>query len=257
MELNPKVFISYAWTNKIYKKEVLDFAKQLCAKGVDVILDQWYLRPGQDAFFFMEQSINASDKVLVLCNREYMEKANKREGGVGNETAIITPEIYGHYNQTKFIPIIMDSLEYVPRYLKSRVSIDFTPANRKEGLDSILEAIYEQPRDKKPDIGDPPEWINFDPAITVDSELDGQKVIMNKDGKRIECDVLFTFDCEDTMRIYIGYTDNSFDLLGRKNIYVSSYNPFSLYNKLENITDERELAMVGDVIKRIINEFRE
>lgn len=85
-------------------------------------------------------------------------------------------------------------------------------------------------------------------------DLDKEKIQVEKDGKMVECDVLFTFDSEDTMKSYIGYTDHSIAENGRKNIYVSAYNPFNPEDKLEDITDEAELEMVNDVLIKIDKE---
>ena len=82
-------------------------------------------------------------------------------------------------------------------------------------------------------------------------DLDNEKIQVEKDGKMVECDVLFTFDSEDTMKSYIGYTDHSIAENGRKNIYVSCYNPLVLNGKLEDITDEDELRMVNEVLIRL------
>ena len=38
---------------------------------------------------------------------------------------------------------------------------------------------------------------------------ENEKIVVLKDGKEVECDILFTFDSEDTGKSYIGYTDNS------------------------------------------------
>lgn len=81
-----------------------------------------------------------------------------------------------------------------------------------------------------------------------------EKVVILKDGKEIECDVLFTFDCEELSKTYIGYTDNSIDKNGRKRIYVSSYNLISGAGKLEDITDPKELDMVQEVLAQIDEE---
>ncbi|MCI8568994.1 MAG: DUF1292 domain-containing protein [Bacilli bacterium] len=83
-----------------------------------------------------------------------------------------------------------------------------------------------------------------------------EKLIIEKDGKPTECDVLFTFDCEDTMKSYVGYTDHSIGKNGRKNIYVSGYNPFDKSQELENITDPRELEMIADVLETIDEESK-
>jgi uncharacterized protein YrzB (UPF0473 family) len=85
----------------------------------------------------------------------------------------------------------------------------------------------------------------------MDFEIEKEKIKINKNGQEIECDILFTFDCEDTMKSYVGYTDHSIASNGRKNIYVSSYSPLGLKQQLEDITDERELEMVNDVLQQI------
>lgn len=43
----PKVFISYSWSSD---ELVLDLAKRLVAHGVDVVLDKWDLKEGNDKF---------------------------------------------------------------------------------------------------------------------------------------------------------------------------------------------------------------
>lgn len=44
----PKVFISYSHDSQEHKKWVLEFATRLRNSGVDAILDQWELQPGDD-----------------------------------------------------------------------------------------------------------------------------------------------------------------------------------------------------------------
>ena len=87
--------------------------------------------------------------------------------------------------------------------------------------------------------------------------MEEEKIVINKNGKDIECEVLFTFDSEDTGKAYIGYTDHSIAANGRKNIYVSAFDPILGYGQLEDITDEKELAMVRDVLAEIDRQSRE
>ena len=87
--------------------------------------------------------------------------------------------------------------------------------------------------------------------------MEEEKIVINKNGKYIECDVLFTFDSEDTGKAYIGYTDHSIASNGRKNIYVSAFDPILGYGQLEDITSEEELAMVKDVLAEIDRQSRE
>lgn len=76
-------------------------------------------------------------------------------------------------------------------------------------------------------------------------------ITIEKDGKEVECEVLFTFENEELQKQYIGYTDHSIGKDGRKNIYVSCYNKIIGTNKLEDITSQEELDMVKDVLNQI------
>ena len=82
----------------------------------------------------------------------------------------------------------------------------------------------------------------------MDFDIENEKIQIEKDGKMVDCDILFTFDSEDTMKSYVGYTDHSVASNGRKNIYVSSYDPLKPTMELEDITDQAELDMVHDVL---------
>lgn len=82
-------------------------------------------------------------------------------------------------------------------------------------------------------------------------DMENEKVLMMKDNQTIECDVLFTFDSEDTMKSYVGYTDHTFAKNGRKNIYVSSFNPLNPRVELEDIKDPLELEMINEVLVKI------
>ena len=84
-------------------------------------------------------------------------------------------------------------------------------------------------------------------------DIENEKVTIDKDGIITECDVLFSFDSEDTGKAYIGYTDHSIAANGRKNIYVSSYDPLDSDGTLQDITDEMELAMINEVLQEIDN----
>ena len=115
-----KVFISYS--RKIIE-QVIELANRLIADGVDVIIDKYDLKDGQDKYVFMEQCVtdDSIDRVLMICDESYCKKANNRDGGVGDEIVIISPEIYGKSNQEKFIPIVVErdenGKEYLPQLL--------------------------------------------------------------------------------------------------------------------------------------------
>ena len=83
-----------------------------------------------------------------------------------------------------------------------------------------------------------------------------EKITILKDEREVECEVLFTFDCEETGKSYIGYTDNSFGTNGRKNIYISSYDMVAGTGELGDVTDPLELEMLQEVLAQIDEESR-
>lgn len=49
--------------------------------------------------------------------------------------------------------------------------------------------------------------------------------LFDEEGKEIECEVLFTFESNETNKNYIVYTDNSVDEEGNTRVYASIYEP--------------------------------
>jgi len=161
-----RIFISYSWTSQEHIDKVVKFASRLMNDGVEVILDKWDLLPGQDKYVFMEQTVNAStvERVLLVCDKMYMQKANSRKGGVGEETMIISSEIYGQVSQDKFVPVIFESDEngdaYLPAYIKSRFYIDLSKDEIYETeYDKLLRHIYDKPLYSKPKLGTMPAYL--------------------------------------------------------------------------------------------------
>ena len=173
-EINKKVFISYSWTTSSHEKWVLELAERLVDNGVDVVLDKWDLAEGQDKYAFMEKMIQDEtiNKVLIICDKGYKEKANDRAGGVGTETQIITPMLYSKAEETKFIPIIAQKGEkefdeYMPHYLKSRIGIAMScEESYMKGFEQLLRAIYDKPMFTKPKLGKKPSFLEVESKVT-------------------------------------------------------------------------------------------
>ena len=81
--------------------------------------------------------------------------------------------------------------------------------------------------------------------------MDQEKIIIEKEGKEVECDILFTFTCEDTGKGYVGFTDHSKNEKSEENIYTASYYPEKGYDVLEEIYTEEEKEMVKEVIESV------
>ena len=89
----------------------------------------------------------------------------------------------------------------------------------------------------------------------MEFDIENEKIHIVKNGKTVDCDILFTFDCEDTMKSYVGYTDHGIASNGRKNIFVSSFDPFKPTLELESITDKKELEMINEVLMKFDEEY--
>jgi hypothetical protein len=163
---SPKLFISYSWTSDAHQKWVLSLATDLREHGVDVILDKWDLREGNDAHAFMEKMVADPlvTKVALICDRQYAAKANDRSGGVGTETQIITPGIYARQEQSKFVAVLPERGEdgnpFLPVYYGSRIYIDLSkPEQYDAGFEQLLRWIFDKPLHKRPELGRPPEFL--------------------------------------------------------------------------------------------------
>jgi len=169
----PQIFISYSWQPTSNKEKVIQLAERLVLDSIHVILDVWDLKEGQDKNLFMEQMVNSEDvkRVLLICNKDYVEKANKRVGGVGIESLIVSNEIYSQAEQIKFIPIIFEYDEnnkpYVPTFVNSRIFIDLSDEEIFEAnYELLMRNLFDKPISKRPPYGTPPAYIlNDDPIF--------------------------------------------------------------------------------------------
>ncbi|MET4120325.1 hypothetical protein ABIB90_008263 [Bradyrhizobium sp. JR4.1] len=164
----PRAFISYSWSSPEHERWVMDLATQLVDGGVDVVLDKWNLREGNDAYQFMESMVTdpAVKKVIIVCDKRYAEKADGRKGGVGAESQIMSPEIYKKADQTKFTAIVSEVDEngepYLPKFLGSRLYIDMTPELYGTNFEQLLRWIYDKPLYVKPSLGEMPAFLAED-----------------------------------------------------------------------------------------------
>jgi hypothetical protein len=161
----PKIFISYSWKPAAQKQKVLELAQRLVNDGVHVVLDEWDLRVGQEKYQFMEQMVNNPDVkfVLLICNKDYSEKANNKKGGVGIESMIVSDEIYTKTEQTKFVPVIFEYHEgkpCVPTFVISRIFIDLSNEEVFEDeYEKLMRHIFDKPAVPRPALGSPPAYI--------------------------------------------------------------------------------------------------
>lgn len=123
----PTAFISYSHESDAHKRWVVELGTRLRKDGVDLTLDEWHLRPGDQLPAFMERAIRESDFVLVVCTSIYRSKSDDRAGGVGYEGNVITAELLAGVPERKFIPLLREGDWGIvaPSWLKGKIYIDF------------------------------------------------------------------------------------------------------------------------------------
>lgn len=80
-------------------------------------------------------------------------------------------------------------------------------------------------------------------------------VVINDEGKEIECEALFTFESEETGKNYIVYTDNSVDRDGNTQVFASIYNPDSDEQRLLPIETEKEWKIIEVILEELQAEI--
>ena len=78
--------------------------------------------------------------------------------------------------------------------------------------------------------------------------------VINDEGKEVECEVLFTFESEETKKNYIVYTDNTLDEEGNTKVYTSIYNPDEDETKLLPIETDKEWKIIETILEELQNE---
>ena len=81
--------------------------------------------------------------------------------------------------------------------------------------------------------------------------------IVNDEGKEIECEILFTFDSDETKKSYIVYTDNTLDEEGSTKVYASVYDPTGQNPALMPIETEKEWLVIENILSSVQQKVEE
>jgi hypothetical protein len=167
----PKAFISYSWTSTDYQNRIVDYAKRLIDDGVDVVMDVFDLKEGDDKYTYMERMVNdlKVTHVLMFCDAAYVKKANDRKAGVGTESQIMSAELYGHVTQSKFVAVLCEKGEddktSVPTFYGGRIYIDFSsPEVVNANWEQLLRHLHGRPLHTKPPLGNMPSYLAAESA---------------------------------------------------------------------------------------------
>jgi hypothetical protein len=170
----PKAFISYAWESDEHRAWVKLLAAKLRTDGIETVLDQWELAPGDQLPYFMERSVRTSDFVLIVCTPAYQEKSDGRQGGVGYEGDIMAAEVATGADRRKFIPLLRSDAwtSAAPSWLRGSYYLDvrgepYSDANYIELVDTLLGR-----REKAPPVNTPSQDADDEDVFEVQAPLE-------------------------------------------------------------------------------------
>lgn len=136
------------------------FVVKLRENEVNARADMYHLKLGQDLPQWMTNELILADKVILICDKYYVQKADSRNGGVGWEAMIIQGDMLAHNHSDKYICIVREKSidQAIPIFMKSRYALhwmekEITDEKFKELLYWLFECNME------PEIGEIPRYI--------------------------------------------------------------------------------------------------
>ena len=79
--------------------------------------------------------------------------------------------------------------------------------------------------------------------------------VMNDKREEVTCEVLFTFESEETKKNYIVYTDNTTDDDGNVKVYASIFDPNAENTELMPIETDREWKIIETILDSIQEDY--
>ena len=157
-EKPPRVFVSYSRTSPEHERWVEQFAAFLRDNGVDARLDIWHLRRGMDLAQWMTNELCLAERVVLISDSKYAEKADGRIGGVGWETMIVQGDISRlPPDSTKYLVVVRSRNvdEGLPMYLRTRFVMHWPDTtldahNKATVLREIFNVISPPPIGRRP-----------------------------------------------------------------------------------------------------------
>lgn len=166
----PKVFVSYSWDPTEHSAWVLRLATRLRADGIDVTLDQWDVKLGDDVAYFMEKAAKVDYRVLAIVSTAYVTKTNEPAGGAGYEKRLITQAIMKDLTSDRLVPVMRENPDgELPAFMGTPWFSDMRNDDEFElKYIELLGALHRVPGKPKPPLGTNPfESTADDAAIAV------------------------------------------------------------------------------------------
>ncbi|HUA48532.1 MAG TPA: TIR domain-containing protein [Solirubrobacteraceae bacterium] len=165
----PRVFISHTTLSDAHTSWLDALYRFLRENGINARIDHYSLRPGMDLVQWMCNELQQADRVLLICDARYADRADGRHGGVGWETMLIQGDLYasmyrdkpeGDIAISKYIPIVIT--EEVdkgrPDYLATKLAVHWPPGAQEDAKrQALLRELYgiteEPPIGPRPSFG--------------------------------------------------------------------------------------------------------
>lgn len=157
---NPRVFISYTGENPANREWVKAFTTKLRQNGVNARVDLFHLKPGHDLPQWMTNELIMADKVLLICDKYYVEKADSRKGGVGWEAMIIQGDLLSQNHSDKYLCIVREESidQAMPIFMKSRYALQWVETEiAGEKFEELLYFLFDC--NLEPEMGPVPQII--------------------------------------------------------------------------------------------------
>lgn len=159
----PKVFISYAHDTEQFADKILEFSNTLRSHNIDASIDQYEESPPEGWPRWMDNQIENSDYVLIVCTQLYYDKVMNFKSGEGKgvnwELNIIYQHLYESccYN-TKFIPIVFNDYS-TTKILKPLQSSTYYYVDREKDFKKLCYRLKGIKNTIKPPLGQAEENI--------------------------------------------------------------------------------------------------
>ena len=150
--------MSYSHDSEKHRAWVLRLADRLVKNGVDVTLDRWGIRYGDDIGRFMEQGVVGAQWFIAVCTPRYVHKANAGEGGAGYEKTILTPSLVKSKDEKRVIPVWRENPDrLLPIFIGARLAADFNDdAAFEESYTALLRTLHGREILPRPPLGPNP-----------------------------------------------------------------------------------------------------
>jgi len=148
-----RVFISHTSSTEEDAEWVKELALFLIDNGIQARLDRFHLRRGMDLPQWMCNELALAQKVIVVCDETYKQKADGRLGGVGWETMIIQGDVANlPPDSTKYQVVVRaeDISQGLPMYLRTKFAFHARPSDINQSFrDELVRELLDLPLDER------------------------------------------------------------------------------------------------------------